>query len=307
MPAANARRRRAADAALLGLAAMWGATFPLGKYILAHLPPFAYLAARFALATLALLPFARRGAGALPARARRRALAVGAALGAGFVLQTLGLRLAGATVSAFLTAVSVVLVPVFGLFLGQRPERFEWMGVASATAGLMLLTLRGAVHPGPGELLLLGCAVCFAWHILFMDRAAPGMPPLTLGLVQSAVTGLMSGSLLATEPTPAPFPAPVGWAVAGMALLATAAAFSIQAWAQRHTHPTHVGLCLTFEPLAAAFFAYAWLGETLTPWQWVGAALILAGIVMAELKPRRGHGRPRPAPGKVLETPQDGH
>ncbi len=277
-------RRLAAELALLATACVWGATFPIAKEILRYLPPFAYLAARFAIATLALLPFALRDARRARPDGWRWGAVVGGLLGLGFAFQTLGLRLSGATLAAFLTAVSVVLVPVFGLLLGKRATALEWSGVASATAGLALLTLSGPMRPGLGELLLLGCAVAYAWHIIFMERAAEAMPPLAVGAAQTLGTAVLAALLLPTEGPPREVPAHVWGAVAGMAVVASALAFSVQAWAQGITTPTRVGLILSFEPLAAALFARWWLGEALSPRQWVGAALIIAGIVMAEVK-----------------------
>jgi drug/metabolite transporter (DMT)-like permease len=281
-----ASRRIAADLALIGLAVMWGATFPLGKFILDYLAPFGYLSLRFSLATLLLLPFAVRRGGGLPWRTWRWALLVGAALFGGYAFQTTGLRIASATLSAFITALSVVLVPVFGAFWGRKPTTFEWLGVGCATAGLGLLTLQGATRPGLGELLLLGCAVCFAWHILFLDRVSGEAHPLVLGWAQAVMVALLAGALVPTEPRPVAVPPVVGWSVAGMGVVASAAAFSIMAWAQRYTHPTHAGLCLAVEPVAAALFARWFTGELLTGRQWAGAGLILLGIVLAEVRAR---------------------
>ncbi len=277
--------RLAADAALLALATFWGATFPVGKFILASLPPFAYLASRFALASVLLLPLAWRDVRRLRGRDLAWSLAVGGALAGGFALQTLGLRLAGATLSAFLTAVSVPLVPIFAFLSGKRPSPMEWWGVACASVGLALLTFQGEVRPGWGEVLLLGCAVCFAWHVLFMDRVAARVAPSALGLLQTTPVALLSVLLLPTEPLRARWTPGIAGAVAGMAVLGSAAAFSIMAWAQRHTRPTHVALCLAFEPVAAALFSWWWLSESLAARQYGGAALILVGILLAVAKP----------------------
>jgi len=289
MAAPSSARRTGADLALLGLACMWGATFPTGKDVLLYLPPFTYLAVRFTIATLVLLPLALRDVRRVRRPDWRWAGLAGLLLGTGFVFQTLGLRLAGATVSAFLTAVSVVLVPMFSLLLGRRATALEWLGVASATTGLALLTLSGPIRPGLGELLLLGCAAAFAWHIIVMDRAAARIPPLPLGMAQTLVTGLMCTLAMPSERLPRQVPSHVWPTVVALAVFGSAMAFTVQAWAQRVTTPTRVGLMLTFEPLAAAFFARWFLGERLAGRQWIGAALIVMGIVLAEVK--RG-GRP---------------
>jgi drug/metabolite transporter (DMT)-like permease len=281
-------RRLLADLALVGVAVVWGATFPVAKRILEFLPPFAYLAVRFAVATVALLPLARFARRAGPSWAWRRGAAAGLALGAGYALQTLALRSAPATSAAFITGLFVVLVPVLGLMWGRRPGAWEWTGVVVGTAGLVLLT-GGASRFGVAEALLVGCAASFALHILILDQAAPHLSPAALGALQVGVAAAVCAAFVPFESIQGPVPAEVWAAVAGMGLVASAVAFSVQAWAQRFTPPTHVGLVFAGEPVAAAVFARLWLGERLDALQWAGAALILAGITAAQL------GAPEPA------------
>ena len=284
MSATPFSKRLGADLALLGVATVWGATFPLAKEILHHLGPFQYLGARFALAALLVGAFAVRELRHAGPAAWRSGLGVGLALAAGYGFQTLGLRTAAATVAAFLTGLSVVLVPVLGLAWGRRPTPLEWLGVLAGFAGMALLTLRGGFHLGAGELLLLGCAVAFAFHIVLLDRAARRASPLALGTLQLAVVAVLCGGAAATETSAQAVPGGIWLAIAGMAVFASAVAFSVQSWAQRFTTPTHVGLIFAFEPVAAAIFAWWWLAERLSPAQWIGAALVLAGIVLAEVR-----------------------
>lgn len=282
-------KRLLADASLLVVATCWGATFPLIRIVLSHLPPFVYLAARFAIASALLLLVAAPVLRSLPGRGRRDGLLVGCALAAGYILQTLGLRTASASVGAFLTGLSVLLVPLLGLLWRQRPSVGEWIGVVFGTAGLALLTLRGFHDPGWGEALLVGCAVCFAFQIVLQGKVAAGVPPTALGALQTLVVAVSCAALAFGSETAhlADTPARVWWMVAGMAVVASAAAFTVQAWAQRFTPPTHVGLLFAFEPVSGALFARWWLGEQMTAAQWLGAVLVLTGIVIAELRPAR--------------------
>lgn len=284
MPDRALVRRVVADVALFAVAISWGATFPLAKRLLVELPPFFYLALRFALAAVLLFGVCGRQ---LP-RLGRRGLIDGAILGAlltaGYSFQTVGLRTASATVAAFLTGLSVVMVPVLGLVRGRRPGMLAWVGVGCALLGLALLTLapRTGARFGLGEVLLLGCALAFAVHIVYQSRVAARSPALPLGLVQITVVALLTLVFSIGELKPLGLTPYATWALVGMAVVCTAAAFTIQAWAQRFTPPTHVGLLFAFEPVAAALFAWAWLGERLTSDQWVGAGFIFAGIVLAE-------------------------
>jgi drug/metabolite transporter (DMT)-like permease len=142
--------------------------------------------------------------------------------------------------------------------------------------------------------------VCFALQILSLDRAASGLPPVSLAVLQTAAVAVVASAFTPLEGAPRAAPAFVWWAVAGMALVASALAFVAQSWAQRFTPPSHVGLVFAFEPVSAAVASVWWLGERILFAQWIGAAFILAGIVLAETGARRAyggeHGRHNPAP-----------
>lgn len=279
--------RYVADLALLAAAASWGLTFPLGKIVLSTLPPFTYLAARFTLAVVMLAPALRRG-GVTQRRDWVGAAAVGVVLFVAYGLQTLGLRLTTASNAAFITGLSVVLVPLISAaWLRRPPKRHVVAGVAAATVGLGLLTLRETSAVRVGDLLVLGCAVGFAFHIVLVGRLAPRLDPVRLTATQFAPAAALS-LLAAIAERPADALAGASLTVWGivafMALTATAGAFLIQSWAQRFTTPSHAGLMFAFEPVVAALAAYALLGDALSGLQAVGACLILAGIVIAELK-----------------------
>src|SRR5262245_6866186 len=287
MPDADRSRGLVADLCLFGVACAWGATFPLAKRLLVELPPFYYLCLRFAIAAALLFGVAGRSLRGLSRRALADGLVLGALLSAGYGFQTVGLETASATVAAFLTGLSVILVPILGLLRGKRPGLIAWLGVLCALLGLGLLTVHpsAGVRFGKGELLLLGCALSFALHIFYQDRAAERTAALPLGLLQITVVALVSLVFSVGEPKPWGMTWTATWSLVGMAVLCTAVAFTVQAWAQRFTPATHVGLLFAFEPVAAAIFSWAWLGERLSAAQWTGAGFILAGIVLVEAKP----------------------
>ena len=283
----SARRRLIADATLFLVALAWGLTFPLAKWILQALPPFAYLTTRFALATLLLAPLAWRERRSAGAPVIRIAALAGLFLGIAYALQTVALQETSAGMAGFLTGLSVLLVPVLGILFRRRTRRVEWWGVGSATIGMALLTLRGAEAPGLAEGLVLLCAVSLALQILVLGRAAPEAPPMLLGFLQNGAVFVVCLALLPTEggASLASPPPPLVWvAIGGMAVVASAFAFVAQSWAQRFTSPTHVGVLFAFEPVAAAIGGAIWLGERFTPAQWAGGVLILVGIVLANLE-----------------------
>ncbi len=281
-----------ADLSLLAVAAVWGLTFTAVQRALDAAGPFSFLAARFALAAAVLAAaFPRR-----VVRLDRRVLAVGGLLGAwltaGYALQTVGLLYTTASRSAFITGLSVVLVPVLSLSLSRvRPRLQSLAAVLLAAAGLYLLTSPRAGGVNVGDLLTLGCALAFALHIVTTERAAPRHDPVPLAFCQIAATAAVCAVLMALWERPRlPLTPWTASALAITGVLATAAAFSVQMWAQRRTSATHVAVIFAAEPVFAALFARLIQHEILRIGGLAGGALIVGGILVAQLG-----GPPRPA------------
>ena len=284
------RRRRGLELALIGVAAVWGYTFPVVKDAVEELPPFEFIAVRFTIAAAVLtVPFRRE-----LARLRRphllAAAGAGVALFAGYAFQTVGLQRTQASNAGFITGLFVVFTPILtAVVLRRPPSRGSMLGVTLATAGLFLLSFGpGGFVFGSGEALVLGAAVSFAVHIVVLGRFSAEIPTGALTVVQLWVTAtLASVSMLAVE-TPAPIVTGSAWFAIGVtALFASAAAFFIQTLAQRSVSPTRTALILVSEPAFAGLFGFLLLGERLTAIGWTGAALILAGMITAELAPQR--------------------
>lgn len=280
---------------------MWGISFSVAKTALVEVGPHWLLCLRFGVAA-ALLALVFPGALRRGGRAALRGGAVvGGILYAAFALQTVGLTRTTPSKSAFLTGLSVLLVPLLGLLLFRtRVPPAAGAGVLLAVAGIALLT-----HPGSlaelnrGDLLTLACAVGFAAHILALSRFAVRVPWRELGALQLAfafAASLPAALLLEAPPRSAPLPA---WAaVLFLGVFCSAFAFLAQTWAQRHTSTIRVALILALEPVFAAAFSVLVLGERLTAGEWTGGALVVTGVVVAEVAGRREATAPAPA---VLE------
>ncbi|MGD0013028.1 MAG: DMT family transporter [Bryobacteraceae bacterium] len=287
-----------ADLALIAISFVWGATFVIVKEALKDASTLLFLALRFTLATLALAVIFRPLSSKLepPRVVLRGGAAAGLLLFAGYALQTVGLRYTTASKSAFITGLCIVLVPVLGaLFWRRAPSRAEVLGVVVATAGLALLTLpAGSLRIGRGDLLTVGCAVAFAAHVLVVGHFAPRIGFQALTLVQVAVAGVLAlGTFWWAEPIQVRWSPRLVVALLITGLLATALAFSLQAWAQQSTTPTRTALILALEPVFACATSYVVEGEVLPPRGVAGAVLILAGIVIVEL---RSHAAPAAPP-----------
>ena len=279
--------RRKADLALVGNTVVWGATFVMVKSALADVTPILFLALRFSLATVALLLIWRRGWRCSPKDWAAGAL-IGTFLFAGYLLQTLGLRLTSAPKSAFLTGLASVMVPLLGALVYRiRPQISDVAGILAATGGLALMTLEGPVRTiGRGDLLTVGCAVAFAAHIVTLGHYSETMKLESVSLIQVGTAALWGLVLFGwVEGPQIQWGPPVIVAILVTGLLATAAAFTIQAWAQRYTTSTRTALIYTLEPVFAWLTSYLISGESLSARATAGAVLILGGVLLVELKP----------------------
>jgi drug/metabolite transporter (DMT)-like permease len=273
-----------ASLALVAAALLFGSTFLVVQDAVESAEPLPFLAVRFAIGAAVLLPLAlRRGTADLrtPGLLRAGALA-GLALTAGYVLQTVGLQYTTSSVSAFLTYLLVVFVPLIVAGTTRRlPPWQTVVGVALAVGGLALLGGGPDVGTGRGELLTLACALAFAVHLLALADAAPRLPVAALSTVQFAVVagvlvvpGLLTGGY-ALEAGALAAAAYTGVATTGLAL-------GLQAWGQRRVSATRAALILLLEPVSAAVLGFA-TGERLGAAGGAGALLILAGILLSEL------------------------
>jgi len=270
---------------------VWGVTFVQIKDALRDISPLLFNAVRMALAGVALALTFRRHL-RVNAAVLRYGIWMGTLLWLGYEFQTTGLVLTTPSKSAFLTGVSVVLVPVFlALIWRRRVNRWTALGVLAAFIGLYLLTVpnasSGSLLSGinRGDLLTLGCAVAFAFQIIFMGRAMRTHGFEQIATLQACVAAvLMAISVPLLEKPHAVWSLRVVLAILVTGLLATAAAFTIQAWAQQFTPPTHTALIFVLEPVFAWASSYLLLGERLGRRASLGALLIIAGVLLSELK-----------------------
>ncbi|MGH9584301.1 MAG: DMT family transporter [Bryobacteraceae bacterium] len=283
-----------ADLALALISLIWGATFIIVKSALQDISTVYFLALRFALASLCMTPvlaiaFRKRGSRAVW-RGLRGGAVCGACLWLGFILQTEGLRYTTASRSAFLTCLYIVLAPPLGAAMERRkPKLGELLGLAVAAAGLLLLTapsLGRGFQINRGDLLTIGCAVAFAFQIVTVGFYSQRemFEPVAFG--QVAIAAVLSGLCLPFEPPHAVWTRGVLFAILITGVFATAIAFALQTWAQQRTTTTRAALLFTLEPVFALATAVAFTGERPGESALAGCALILAGIVLVEWKPR---------------------
>jgi drug/metabolite transporter (DMT)-like permease len=292
----SASTRLAADAVLIGVTILWGSSFVVVKNVLAESPPLGFLFWRFLLASLLLIPLAigrRRTPGLLA-----DGLVLGLLLSAGMELQVVGQLETTASKAAFLTGLSVVLTP-FAAFGRTRklPSLENGVGIVLAGLGFFLLTFpRGGAAPNRGDLLVFGCGVVFAFYIVEMSLRTGRHDPVWLTAIQVAVVAatalpvsllvraLPASEIAAAESRPVAWEGVFLWSVLYLGSVGTVGTFFGQTWAQRHMSATHAAILFSLEPVVAALLA-AWLiGDRLGARGIAGALLVLAGIVVSELR-----------------------
>ena len=284
---------------LLGVVFVWGATFVLVKDALSDISPLLFNLLRMVLATVCLAIVYRRHLSSFNRRAVFSGALVGFFLAMGYQFQTAGLRLTTPSKSAFITGLVVVIVPLLLVIPRLRPAGSyapQWnayLGALLAFIGIVLLTTPAGSgfdfkNVNAGDLLTLGCALGFSFHMLALAHFSPRMRFEQLAVLQVGFAALfMAISMPIFEKPYLHWSARVMIALAIAAVLATAAAFTIQSWAQQYLPATHTALLLTLEPVFAWITSFVVLGERLGMRSGAGALLIFAGIGVTELFPAR--------------------
>ncbi len=270
-------------ALLLLVTLIWGTTFAVIKESVETVPPALFLALRFTAAALAMVWIR-------PARGIFGwGLLLGVVMFVSYGSQTLGLVYTSASKGAFITALSVVLVPMLTGLINRRwlPARV-WLAAALALGGLGLMTLTDVSGINIGDLIIVGTAFAYAVHILLIDRGLRKFPPLQLAAAQVWPVAVFSWLWAIPEVHLIPqLPASVWWSILYLAVVATALVLILQNTAQQVVKPHTAALIFVLEPVFAALFGYLVLGEQLGLAGWLGGLLVVAGMIVGELRPRR--------------------
>ena len=292
-----------AELVLVLITIIWGSTFTIVKKALLQVSPILLVALRFWIATAVVVVFMRGQFRHISFWVILKGLALSVAFLGGFVFQTLGLRDTTPSNSAFITSLSVLLVPVLGfLIYRHRPSIQTALGILVAIAGLVLLLADSSdfgLHSG--DFLTLICAFMFAFHILFLGRFVRQTNYRHLILVKLACSAVLCSVMAPLLESPI-----VIWDsyllfyLIMLGVLATAAAFFLQAWAQQYSNPNHTALIFSLEPVFATIFAFIILDQSFSAKQWIGGVLILVGILVSEIK---GSEEPDPFKKNRIEDP----
>ena len=280
---------------LLLAAAIWGFAFVAQRAGMEHLGPFSFNALRFLLGSFFLLPILRwrQRRAARPERlaeasTRWGLLIVGLILFGAATLQQVGLLTTAAGKAGFITGLYVILVPIYGLFLGQRVRSIVWAGALLALGGLYLLTGldSGGFQLGDGLLLL--SSFGWAFHVQLAAWLVRRVDPVRVAVVQTAVCGVLSLIVaVATETITLSAVRAAIPAIVFAGILSVGIAYTLQLVGQRSVDPARAGILISLETVFAVLGGWAVLGETVTGVMLSGCGLMLAGMTLSQLGGRR--------------------
>jgi drug/metabolite transporter (DMT)-like permease len=260
-----------------------------------YVGPFLFNGVRFALGSLVLLPLVLRngihrrpGAGNLSRTETKTPVFGSALLGisifAAASLQQVGLVYTTAGNAGFITGLYVVIVPILGLFWGQRPNIGTWIGALLAAIGLYFLSVSHGLTISYGDLLELIGAFLWAVQILIVGWLSPKADPLKLAFVEfsvcsflSLVTAFISEKIVFQSLVQAAIPILYG------GVLSVGVAFTLQVVAQRNAHPAHAAIIFSLESVFAALGGWLLLNETISLRGLTGCTLMLSGMLLSQL------------------------
>lgn len=287
--------RFSANMLLMLAGAIWGVGFVAQKTAMDDLGPFSFIALRFFIASLVLLPFAwrecKRPKQALPQLLPihyLQFLAIGLCLFAGIATQQVGLLTIAVTNSGFLTGLYVVITPLLAVLLFQQwPHPVVWPAALVAMAGIFLLSGGNFAQLQSGDLLTVLSAAFWALQLILIGRfVSQSNRPLTMALVQFMVTCLLATIVAVLfEPLSVVRIQSAAFEILYSGIFATGVAFSLQIIGQRYTTAPQAAIFLSSESLFAALFAAIVLNERIGWVGLVGCALIFCAMLLVELIP----------------------
>jgi drug/metabolite transporter (DMT)-like permease len=284
-PAPHGTRSPLNDVALIGLllavTAVWGWTFLIVKDAVATYPVADFLAFRFVIAAIVLLPFAFH----ISRRTLLVAVGIGTVCAMGYLCQTAGLTTTSAANAGLLTGLFVILTPIIDrLFYRAKLNRITIVAIVAGFAGTCLLTFSGGRAPTLGDLLEVLTAVAFAIQIVWLGHYARGHSSTHMAFGQmlpaAAIFVCLAGF---TQGPDIRWPSAWVWfAILLTGIVASAIAFWAQTFVQQRMAPSRTALILLGEPAFATLFAVGVGGEALSASQWLGAAMIFGAMVAHE-------------------------
>ena len=287
--------------ALLIAALLWGSTFVAQSVASEAVEPFTFLASRSLLGFLFLIPvslikdtFAKRsGTYTRPDKSTRRSLIIGgvccgAALTVASGLQQIGMTGDNSGKAGFITAMYILLVPIFGLFIGKRVRPIVWICVAMGVVGLYLLCMTNGLTLATSDIFLMACAVMFSIHILVVDRFSPHVDGVKLSCIQFFTVFVLATILaLIFEDTSITTAVSAWFPIAYAGILSSGIAYTLQIVGQKHTEPTVASLIMSLESVFSVLTGMVVLSQFPTEREFIGSIVMFAAIIISQLPAKK--------------------
>jgi len=283
-----------ADLLLLLAAIIWGFAFVAQRAGMEHVGPFTFNGVRFALGSLSLVPllyFGKFAKSKPETHNHSNRLTLKAGLISGVVLfvaatlQQTGIIYTTAGKAGFITGLYVIFVPIIGIFIRQKTNLNIWFGAILAAAGLYFLSINEDFALDFGDSLVLLSAVFFALHILVIGRFSSMVSAIKLSIIQfatcsvlSLVSAFFTEEIILSGIMDAAIPIIYG------GVFSVGIAYTLQVVGQKHAHPSSASIILSLESLFAVIGGWLLLSEQLTPRGLFGCGLMLAGMVLAQIR-----------------------
>lgn len=288
---------------LLTTAFIWGTAFVAQRVGMDHIEPFTFGAARYVLATICLLIVVwvmekkngkaesslsdKRTDEEKKSHSRKQLIAgiiIGTVLFIASSLQQIGLVYTTAGKAGFITALYIVLVPILGIFLGQKPSYLTWLGVALSAVGLYLLCIKEGFHIEFGDFIVFICAFFFAGHIQVCDHYTNKYDPIKLSCIQFATACVWSviAAALFENPTMSGI-MECALPIIYCGVFSAGLGYTFQLMAQKDTDPTVASLVLSLESVFGALGGFVFLNEILSARELIGCVIMFTAIVIAQI------------------------
>ena len=274
---------------LLLTATIWGSAFVAQSVGMEHVGPFTFTFARSIIGGVVLLPCIlllgkwKRGFATKTEWIGGICCGIAQCVASNF--QQVGIQFTTVGKAGFITALYVVLVPIFGLFLKKRVPALVWGCVALSVAGLYLLCMpAGAFTLALGDLLVLICAVLFSVHILVIDYFSPKGDGVVISCIQFFTCGILSGiPMLFFENPSLGNMMDAKWSILYAGVLSSGVAYTLQVVAQKNVNPTIASLIMCLESVVAVLAGWIVLGQDMSSREILGCVLMFVAIVLAQL------------------------
>ena len=280
------------DGLLLLTATIWGLAFVAQRVGMRYIGPFTFNGVRFALGSVSLLPLwcIREEHTQSPNQTTDfgtlliYGLLAGSVLFIGASLQQVGIIYTTAGKAGFITGLYVVLVPLSGLFWGQKPGWGRWLGAILAVTGLYFLSVRENFTIARGDFLVFLSAFFWAAHVQVIGWLSPKVSAVKLATLQFAVCSILSLiTAFSIETVNLEGIVNAAMPIFYGGVFSVGIAYTLQVVAQKNAQPTHAAIIMSLEGVFAVLGGWLLLGETLSPRNILGCSLMLSGMIFAQI------------------------